>query len=891
MGKTPLPLPVKLLCVAIFLFAAIAANAQEFTVGILKYKVTDSNNLCVAVTDCTDKSVTSLDIPEKVIYNETEYSVTGIASLPNMKNVTTFEMPDCITTVGDWGMQGWTSLTSIKISENLTQFPLGFLRYSSHLTSIHIPAKVSRFRGGSLQESPNLREITVDPQNPYFCSVDGVLYNKSKTTLVFFPEGKGATYRITVPIDTIGEGAFAHNKTITQLTIPSTVNYMGNDALYYTTSMSQVTFLSLPPLWGDLAIITHYEDGTEWKVKARFLETIKREWAGLEQHGFGFTYESLPEEETREFHSGGLTFGYMDDEAHTVCIEPNDYSSLTSVVLPEVVRNGYISYTLTRINHYAFKNCTTLTDIVIPATVDNLGIEAFAGCTNLATATLLRTTPPAKNGSLPATTTLLVPDESVDAYKSSEVWKDYTIYGKDMYGKSITLSKDIEAARKQMPGNWSNHGVLTDAAQLSTNKQEETEGPIANLIDGNTDTYFQSTRTTANAGNETHYLQADLRTALQFIRIKYEQSNATNAAEPKMIRVAATNDPAGAWTDIATGLLDDRTGNTLIDLGAPYRYVRFYVERTFSGYTEYGNLCFNWSELGIWNAANMTEELSSALNSEFSEIAAATEPSEALNSKMETAMQKLIRGNVLHLSDDGFSHAYGEAPTDMELVDFTRNYPNDAWQSLYLPFEVPFSELSEHFDAAFINNMHQYDEDADGTVDRTELEIIYFKEGDVLAANTPYLIKAKTPGRYTIAKGSVTMQPMADHSIDCASTRVRYTFTGSYNILDGATMAANHYYALSGGSMMQTESADAHLNAFRWHMKAENRSGSMLALPKRINIVEKGEGETTGIANDLQSVTNKPECVYDLNGRLVSTDGLGKLSKGVYIKGGRKIIK
>lgn len=261
----------------------------------------------------------------------------------------------------------------------------------------------------------------------------------------------------------------------------------------------------------------------------------------------------------------------------------------------------------------------------------------------------------------------------------------------------------------------------------------------------------------------------------------------------------------------------------------------------------------------------MTEELSSALNSEFSEIAAATEPSEALNSKMETAMQKLIRGNVLHLSDDGFSHAYGEAPTDMELVDFTRNYPNDAWQSLYLPFDVPFSELSEHFDAAFINNMHQYDEDADGTVDRTELEIIYFKEGDVLAANTPYLIKAKTPGRYT--------------------------FTGSYNILDGATMAANHYYALSGGSMMQTESADAHLNAFRWHMKAENRSGSMLALPKRINIVEKGEGETTGIANDLQGVTNQPECVYDLNGRLVSTDGLGKLSKGVYIKGGRKIIK
>lgn len=883
MGKTPLPLPGRLLCAAIFLFAAIAANAQEFTVGILKYKVTDTDNLCVAVTDCTDKTVTSLDIPEKVIYNETEYSVTGISLFANLTNITTFEMPDFITWLSDWTMGGWTSLTSIKISENVTQFPLGFLQQAKSLTSIHVPAKVARWRSLTLMASPSLREITVDPRNPYFCSVDGVLYNKSKTRLIYYPEAKGTTYEVTVPIDSTDYLSFGQRQTITHITLPSTVSYLGEESFYNSPQMSHITFLGMPPYRSNSALST-WNANTIFRIKERFYAAYQAEWGGS-------NYEIIPEEEAREFHNGGLTFGYLDDEAQTVCIEPNDYSSLTSVVLPEVVRNGYISYTLTRINHYAFKNCTTLTDIVIPATVDNLGIEAFAGCTNLATATLLRTTPPTKNGSLPATTIILVPDESVDAYKSSEVWKDYTIYGKDMYGKSVTLSKDIEAARKQMPGNWSNHGVLTDAAQLSTNKQEETEGPIANLIDGNTDTYFQSTRTTANAGNETHYLQADLRTALQFIRIKYEQSNAANAAEPKMIRVAATNDPAGAWTDITTGLLDDRTGNTLIDLGAPYRYVRFYVERTFSGYTENGNLCFNWSELGIWNAANMTEELSSALNSEFSEIAAATEPSDALNSKMETAMQKLIRGNVLHLSDDGFSHAYGEAPADMEQVDFTRNYPNDAWQSLYLPFDVPFSELSDRFDAAFINNMHQYDEDADGTVDRTELEIIYFKEGDVLAANTPYLIKAKTPGRYTIAKGSVTMQPMADHSIDCASTRVRYTFTGSYNIIDGATMAANHYYALSGGSMMQTESADAHLNAFRWHMKAEKRSGSMLALPKRINIVEKGEGETTGIANDLQSVTDKPECVYDLNGRLVSTDGLGKLSKGVYIKGGRKIIK
>ena len=119
MGKTPLPLPVKLLCVAIFLFAAIADIAQEFTVGILKYHVTDTDNLCVAVTDCTDKSVPSLAIPEKVTYNETEYSVTGIYFFANLTKITTFEMPDFITSLSDWTMGGWTSLTSIKISENV----------------------------------------------------------------------------------------------------------------------------------------------------------------------------------------------------------------------------------------------------------------------------------------------------------------------------------------------------------------------------------------------------------------------------------------------------------------------------------------------------------------------------------------------------------------------------------------------------------------------------------------------------------------------------------------------------------------------------------------------------------------------------------------------------
>jgi len=57
---------------------------------------------------------------------------------------------------------------------------------------------------------PSLTAITVDPLNSVFSSVDGVLFNKGRTTLIGYPGGKVGSYTIPNSVTSIGNYAFAY---------------------------------------------------------------------------------------------------------------------------------------------------------------------------------------------------------------------------------------------------------------------------------------------------------------------------------------------------------------------------------------------------------------------------------------------------------------------------------------------------------------------------------------------------------------------------------------------------------------------------------------------------------------------------------------------------------
>ena len=106
-------------------------------------------------------------------------------------------------------------------------------------------------------------------------------------------------------------------------------------------------------------------------------------------------------------------------------------ASLTSVNIP----NSVIT-----IGNYAFYGCTGLTSVNIGNSVTRIGSEAFIDCTSLTSVTCLAVTPPKAAGdcfssypSIYDTATLYVPKESVEAYRTADVWKNFThIVGIDL---------------------------------------------------------------------------------------------------------------------------------------------------------------------------------------------------------------------------------------------------------------------------------------------------------------------------------------------------------------------------------------------------------------------------------------------------------------------------
>ena len=94
---------------------------------------------------------------------------------------------------------------------------------------------------------------------------------------------------------------------------------------------------------------------------------------------------------------------------------------LTSITIPNSV---------TSIGNSAFKECSSLTSITIGNSVTSIGSGAFSGCSALKEIVSLPTTPPSCNtntfNNVPKIDCVVkVPEESIAAYKTAIVWKDF----------------------------------------------------------------------------------------------------------------------------------------------------------------------------------------------------------------------------------------------------------------------------------------------------------------------------------------------------------------------------------------------------------------------------------------------------------------------------------
>ncbi|MDR0442765.1 MAG: leucine-rich repeat domain-containing protein [Treponema sp.] len=131
-------------------------------------------------------------------------------------------------------------LTSVTIPSSVTSIGFGAFQ-KNQLAGIDIPASVTSIRGSAFGENFNLRAINIHPDNKNYSSIDGVMYDKTGTTLLQWPAGKGTVVTIPNSVTAIGDWAF-YGINLTALIIPDSVTTIGAHSF----ALNQLSELSIP---------------------------------------------------------------------------------------------------------------------------------------------------------------------------------------------------------------------------------------------------------------------------------------------------------------------------------------------------------------------------------------------------------------------------------------------------------------------------------------------------------------------------------------------------------------------------------------------------------------------------------------------------------------------
>ena len=151
----------------------------------------------------------------------------GEYAFDDCSSLTSIIIPDGVEHIGEYAFDNCSGLTSIIIPDGVTVLGEGAFRACSGLTSVVIPQSVTNIEQGVFWFDEQLTFIEVVADNPCYSSQDGVLFNKDKTELLCYPEGKpGETYRIPDGVKHIGEYAF-YCANLTSIVIPKGVTSIG----------------------------------------------------------------------------------------------------------------------------------------------------------------------------------------------------------------------------------------------------------------------------------------------------------------------------------------------------------------------------------------------------------------------------------------------------------------------------------------------------------------------------------------------------------------------------------------------------------------------------------------------------------------------------------------
>ena len=221
-----------------------------------------------------------------------------------------------------------------------------------NITSVQIPSTVTKIGDYSFMNCPKLRSIDVDPANPNYCDIDGVLFNKSGTTLLSYPNSRATSYAIPAGVTMINHAAFEDSYDLESVTFPNSVTRIRTSAFTGCVSLKSVVLPSNLRTF-DISVFTGC-----WDLKSVTFPSSLIEIPGMT---FSNCYS--------------LDSVYIPGNVKTIGAYAFEYCyGLSSVTIGEGVQN---------IQNDAFSNCRSIHELTIPSSVISIDEASFFRCSSL----------------------------------------------------------------------------------------------------------------------------------------------------------------------------------------------------------------------------------------------------------------------------------------------------------------------------------------------------------------------------------------------------------------------------------------------------------------------------------------------------------------------------
>ena len=288
-------------------------NAEEVVIDGLKYRLLKTTHQAMLLRlDSWDGEI--LKIPSEVEYEDEKYTVSSINQYFSCPNITKIILPKTITNTGVSSVEGMSN---------------PFARFAS------------------------LETIEVEEGNPAICSVDGVLFNKDKTTLIGYPRASPReSYIVPDGVATIGQSAFYYIENLKKVVLPDCVETLNQSLFERSKSLEEVI---LSP---NIKELPAYLFAQCAKLKS---VVIPESVTTIGESAFWFC-DSLES---------------ISLPASVVTVGRYAFHNCTSL------KSATLSPNLKEIPFFMFDGCSKLSELIIPSGITSIGNCAFKGCESI----------------------------------------------------------------------------------------------------------------------------------------------------------------------------------------------------------------------------------------------------------------------------------------------------------------------------------------------------------------------------------------------------------------------------------------------------------------------------------------------------------------------------